>query len=49
MLELKDKVAKGFAAGIDLENVAGAASDTAAAQAYLSRIGIPYMEVPVHR
>ena len=32
VLELKDKVAKGFAAGIDLENVAGAASDTAAAQ-----------------
>ena len=29
VLELKDKVAKGFAAGIDLENVAGAASDTA--------------------
>ena len=32
IVELKDKVAKGFAAGIDLENVAGAASDTAAAQ-----------------
>ena len=32
VLELKDKVAKGFVAGIDLENVAGAASDTAAAQ-----------------
>ena len=32
VLELKDKVAKGFAAGIGLENVAGAASDTAAAQ-----------------
>ena len=32
MLELKDKVAKGFAGGIDLENVAGAAADTAAAQ-----------------
>ena len=29
VLELKDKVAKGFAAGIDLEDVAGAASDTA--------------------
>ena len=32
VLELKDKVAKGFAGGIDLENVAGAAADTAAAQ-----------------
>ena len=40
VLELKDKVAKGFAAGIDLENVAGAASDTAAAQGALSLIHI---------
>ena len=32
VLELKDKVAKGFAAGIDLENVAGAASGEPASQ-----------------
>ena len=32
VLELKDKVAKGFAGGIDLEDIAGAAADTAATQ-----------------
>ena len=32
VLELKDKVAKGFAGGMDLETVAGAAADTPAAQ-----------------
>ena len=32
VLELKDKVAKGFVEGINLEDVAGAAADTPAAQ-----------------
>ena len=32
VLELKDKVAKGFVEGINLEDVAGAAADTSAAQ-----------------
>ena len=48
VLELKDKVAKGFAGGMDLETVAGAAADTPAAQstsqALAARVTLGYSQ-----
>ena len=44
VLELKDKVAKGFVDGISLEDVAGASADTPASQAIAALVSLGYSQ-----